>query len=220
MGACKTEKLGRGHSLALGMDTLMGQTSLCQAWLKRRERQEMDIRSPLDWQITGPGGKKIWKISRHGVVNKRDPNFHQAPEGAMRSLMQGGKEVHWWLPVPGCSGKWKMENGKLGRRSNTQQSGAGKRRQRLVRHIRGHSEGFSAPSAANNWACLLRWASTARAKKLQVGPRRLPPHPSRTTWSCSIWLPREEPLPRNNLHSKDLEGASGKEREMAGSHES
>lgn len=57
-----------------------------------------------------PGRKKIWKISRHGVVNKRDPNFHQAPEGAMRSLMQGGKEVHWWLPVPGCSGKWKMEN--------------------------------------------------------------------------------------------------------------
>lgn len=51
-----------------------------------------------------------------------------------------------------------------------------------------------------------------RQKNFQVGPRRLPPHPSRTTWSCSIWLPREEPLPRNNLHSKDLEGASGKER--------
>jgi hypothetical protein len=39
-------------------------------------------------------GGKIWKISRHGVV-KRDPNFHEAPEGAMRSVLQGGKEVHW-----------------------------------------------------------------------------------------------------------------------------
>lgn len=180
----------------------MGQTSALA-----EGRETGDIRSPLDCQITGPGGEKsIWKISRHGVA-KRDPNFHRAPEGAMRPLMQGGKEVHWWLPVPGCSA-----NGKLGRRSNTQQSGAGNRRQRLVRHIPGHSVGFSAPSAANGRACLRRWASTTEAKNFQVGPRRLPPHPSRTTWSCSIWLPREEPLPRNNLHSKDLEGASVKER--------
>lgn len=83
------------------MDTLMGQTSALA-----EGRETGDIRSPLDCQITGPGGKKsIWKISRHGVV-KRDPNFHRAPEGAMRPLMQGGKEVHWWLPVPGC--KWKI----------------------------------------------------------------------------------------------------------------
>lgn len=152
---------------------------------------------------------------------RRQQTGSQLPSspGRRHALSHAGREGG---PLVAASARvqWKMENGKLGRRSNTQQSGAGNRRQRLVRHIPGHSEGFSAPSAANDRACLLRWASTARAKKLQVGPRRLPPHPSRTTWSCSIWLPREEPLPRNNLHSKDLEGASGKEREMAGSHES
>lgn len=95
---------GVGHGHADGSDLPL------PGLAEEKRETEMDIRSPLDCQITGPGGNKIWKISRHGVVNKRDPNFHQAPEGAMRSLMQGGKEVHWWLPVPGCSGKWKMEN--------------------------------------------------------------------------------------------------------------
>lgn len=182
----------------------MGQTSALAEW-ERDRRHQVATRLPNH----RPGREKIhlenleaWRRQTGSQLPSSPGRCHAAPSCRAGRRSTGGCQCSARVQC-----KWK-----IGTRSNTQQSGAGNRRQRLVRHIPGHSVGFSAPSAANGRACLRRWASTTEAKNFQVGPRRLPPHPSRTTWSCSIWLPREEPLPRNNLHSKDLEGASGKER--------
>lgn len=185
---------GVGHGHADGSDNLPPPPWLKGEWVEETSGRHSIAKSPAR------AGKKSGKSRGMASSTNGIPTSIKPRKVPCAPSCRAGRRL---LPVPGCSGNGKLEQNK---------SGAGNRRQRLVRHIPGHSVGFSALSAANGRACLQRWASTTEGKNFQVGPRRLPPHPSRTTWSCSIWLPREQPLPRNNLHSKDLEGASGKER--------
>ena len=74
----------------------------------------------------------------------------------MRSFLQGGKKGSTGavLMVTGVSGDCPGAVKKWKKGSKTEQSGAGNRRQRLVRHIQGHSVGFNGPLAANDRACL------------------------------------------------------------------
>ena len=123
---------------------------------QRHQRHQVATRLPNHRPGAGKSGKSRGMASPNGVPTSMKP-------GRCHALRPAGREGG---PLVTASARC---SGKLGRRSNTQQSGAGNRRQRLVRHIRGHSVGLSTPSSANGGACVQRWASTTERKNFRLG---------------------------------------------------